>query len=665
MKKSIYVFLSSIVVTSYMSSYSYAETIPTAKPFTGKGIKVAVIDSGVDSTHPDLQKNYLKGYDFIDNDTNPEDTSGHGTHVAGIIAADGAIKGIAPDAAILAYRVYDSSKGLSTETLIKAINQAIEDGAQIINISLQKTFNGADTPLNQAVQKAIDNNIVVITGAGNQGPAPWSIHSLASTADAITVGNTTQQGVTQTVFHIPDIQQDIEFRAILPNQQYLNPGEYSIVHLQKLDLDTIQKQQDLKNKIVVVDNINEEQDTDSIKELQKRGALVVLTCYENTEESMKAPIHLYNVDAPSNEFSIPLGFIFKTEKDMLTRAAREQKVVTIAQHTDAQIAFHSSQGPTVGSWQIKPDIAAPGVDIESTVPYNIDWNSFPDISSTKKGYALMTGTSMSAPYVAGAAALLKQAHPDWSPYEIRAALTGTTQLIKDMHGQIVSPLLQGSGKINIEKALKAEILPLTNNISFGFLHKNTGVKTIVKNLKIENVSNRSHTLAINNQLLKGKAEIQTPNYITIPAHQTIEVPVKLKVDTFFAMDKHIGMISLENSEEQIHIPYMVSVDPKDYPFISLSTEREVLSSQSSYLMEYYTPFLPEQLTISITGKTTDNQPFASVLMEKNNPPKGYQQFNWNGKDNNNNKIPQGDYKLVITAKYKGQSYQTSQPLTIY
>ncbi|WP_410985542.1 S8 family serine peptidase [Bacillus cereus] len=665
MKNSIKILMGSMIMASSVSSYSYAEEIPTAKTFTGKGVKVAVIDSGIDSTHPDLKKNYLKGYDFVDNDNTPEDTDGHGTHVAGIIAANGSMKGIAPDASILAYRVFDDQRGGDTKTIVKAIDQAIKDGAQIINLSLGQPIKGTDSPLNQAVQKAIANNITVIVAAGNAGPKQWSVNSLASTPEAITVGNLKQQGINQTMLHIPGTQQDIEFHSI-SDDQVLNPGEHNIVYLQNLNLDSIKTQNDFKNKIVITDNLDIEQIEDSLQELQKRGVVAIFVPNEDREETLKKTTTLYNTDTTNNNaIPVPMSLISKTDKDMLIKAAKEQKTVTIVQDTEARISSSSSNGPTVGSWQIKPDIAAPGTNIESTVPLNIKFNT-PDVKPSKKeGYAIMSGTSQAAPYVAGAAALLKQAHPNWSPDEIRAALTSTTKLIKNLNDQVITPLAQGSGQINIEKALKAEILPLTNNISFGFLHANTGTKTVTKKLKIKNVSNYSRTLATQNQLLEGKVEMQMPKYITIPAHQTIEVPVKLKVDTSLAIDKHIGMISLGQGEEQINIPYMVSVNPKDYPFLSIeSGKSEILSNEFPRSLEYYTPFSPKQLTISISGQTADNQPFSSVIMEKKNPSKGYQQFKWNGKDKNKNRIPKGTYKLVITAKYNGQSYQVSQPLTI-
>ena len=110
-------------------------TYPTKLGFDGSGIKIAVIDTGVDYNHPDLfgfgsEGKVIGGYDFIDRDKDPLDTNGHGTEVAGIIAADGALKGIASKAKILAYRVSSDGKSVSSDLIIKAIQEAIKDAAQ-------------------------------------------------------------------------------------------------------------------------------------------------------------------------------------------------------------------------------------------------------------------------------------------------------------------------------------------------------------------------------------------------------------------------------------------------------------------------------------------------------------------------------------------------------
>ncbi|EJR91198.1 Ig-like domain-containing protein, partial [Bacillus cereus] len=145
---------------------------------------------------------------------------------------------------------------------------------------------------------------------------------------------------------------------------------------------------------------------------------------------------------------------------------------------------------------------------------------------------------------------------------------------------------------------------------------------------------------------------------------TIEIPVTLQVDTSLKISKHIGMLYLKQDEKQINIPYIVCVDPKDYPFLSMNGPFQVSNDKFPYLLEYYSPFSVEQLSIFITGQTDDNQPFSSVLMEKNTPSKGYQEFKWDGRDQNKKIVPNGTYELTITAKDSSQSYQISQHLTI-
>ena len=132
----------------------------------------------MDFNHPDLlglglDGKIIGGYDFVDNDETPQDSNGHGTQVAGIIASNGNLKGIAPNSKILAYRVSEDGESVSSNLIIKAIEKSINDNADIINISLG--INQTNTKIDQIVTKAIQNNIFVVTAAGNFGPEPNTI----------------------------------------------------------------------------------------------------------------------------------------------------------------------------------------------------------------------------------------------------------------------------------------------------------------------------------------------------------------------------------------------------------------------------------------------------------------------------------------------------------
>jgi subtilisin family serine protease len=140
---------------------------------TGAGVVVAVVDSGVDSDHPDLGGRVIAGPDFIDGGA-PDDARGHGTHLAGIIAAasgngiGGA--GIAPRASLLAIRVLNADNDGSASTVARGIDAATDRGADVINLSLNWTEPNEDlTRVIGAMRRAADAGIVLVVAAGNDG----------------------------------------------------------------------------------------------------------------------------------------------------------------------------------------------------------------------------------------------------------------------------------------------------------------------------------------------------------------------------------------------------------------------------------------------------------------------------------------------------------------
>jgi thermitase len=159
------------------------------------GVRVAVIDSGVDYTHPDIAPNFIGGWDFVDNDANPMDGHGHGTHVTGTIAAavenltgnpptpEGVV-GVAPSTSILGYRVCDDNGGCTDFAIVGAIAQAVADGAKVINMSLGSTEYSQI--LDDAIQDAWNANIVVVAAAGNDGTP--ELFFPAADANVVSVG---------------------------------------------------------------------------------------------------------------------------------------------------------------------------------------------------------------------------------------------------------------------------------------------------------------------------------------------------------------------------------------------------------------------------------------------------------------------------------------------
>ncbi len=152
----------------------------------GSGIKVGVIDSGIDLQHPDLAGRITNQYDFVGDaynadpsspDFNPvptpdpiaDDCGGHGTHVAGIIGAKGQVTGVAPAVSFGAYRVFGCDGSTDDDVLLAALERAKSDGMKVINMSLGSSFGWAQSPLARASSRLVKKGIVVVASAGNSG----------------------------------------------------------------------------------------------------------------------------------------------------------------------------------------------------------------------------------------------------------------------------------------------------------------------------------------------------------------------------------------------------------------------------------------------------------------------------------------------------------------
>jgi len=445
----------------------------------GETIKIAVIDTGVNFDHPDLlgigeDGKIVGGYDFIENDNFPQDTNGHGTQVAGIIAADGEITGIAPKSKILAYRVSEDGEAVSSDLIIKAIKQAIADEADIINISL-----GVDIihdEIDHAVNEAVKNGIVVVAAAGNSGPDNETIGSPGANPNAITVG-ATYNDIDSSI--VSTLQIGKEQFQVLP---MLGTEIISEKIIEEIEFGGFGREQDLeyldaKNKILLVERGGEVEDevvffSEKEHVAANNGAKAIIVFNNEPGIFYGELIHEF---IPENYVpSIPAVSITQEDglkiKKMLN--TKTTGTIDVFNHPDF-VAMFSSRGP-VSPFYEKPDLVAPGVFVKTT--------------SLGEKYNITSGTSYAAPHIAGAVALLLEKNPELTPQEIKSKLITTSNLVTDPFGNEFPMNIGGAGRVNVTDAFNSELLILPSNLRFDLsTEKNSQIKNLHLNLdKLDN-----------------------------------------------------------------------------------------------------------------------------------------------------------------------------------
>ncbi len=490
---------------------------------TGKNVTIAIIDTGVDYTHLDLGGCFgtgckvFDGYNFVIsfdkkikyNKKDPIDDNGHGTHVAGIAAGSGqgGLKGIAPDAKILAYKVLDSSGSGMGNWLLAAIERAVDpnqdgdfsDKVDIISMSLgfPAIFVDPEGPVSRAVDNAVNIGISAVVAAGNSGPKSNSIGDPGSARKAITVGATYKKDYDEKLW-------------------------------------------------------DENPQQDQVTSFSSRGFISWFP-------------------------TLPNGFKIPSEEEY-----KEYK----------QFLF-------------KPDIVAPGALICSARYDSI----FPEGEHSfyrpcfDEKHVQMAGTSMATPIVSGAVALIKQAHPDWSPEEIKTVLKETA---KDVGEEIN---VQGHGRIDIERAINSPKLPLAKIQTTGVFYNTTEI-SIVGSVTGENLTSYSiYFRAINNRLNEWELICEKTIQKNIENSSLCSWDIgnvagnyliKLKVNSE-------GMSSTDYS--YLEIPRNEIVIEDDFYFVS--KEKEELNNENkpfsfSYALIRGTAFCKNFLNYKVYWKSGDN-----------------------------------------------------------
>lgn len=505
-------------------------------PYTGKGVKVGVVDTGIDYRHPDLRKNYKGGFDAVDLDRDPLETQPeegaptlHGSHVAGIIAADGNLKGVAPNADLYAYRALGPGGSGTSVQVIAAMEEAVNDGMDVINLSLGNTVNGPDYPTSLAVNRAESLGVAVVVANGNDGPGLWTVGSPATALKAFAIG---ARSHPHKQFFLEDVlgRQKLAMLPMAGSQPWtLEGGAYLA--------DGDDPESDLAGAIALIKREKKVPFSEKVYQAQQRGAAAVLI-YNNERGSFQGSV------AESREpLDIPAaGIAQETGRKLVSKLKRKGRLYLNARQAEqeAGIAGFSSRGPVAVNWAIKPDLVAPGTNIVSTVP---------------GGYEALQGTSMAAPHAAGVFALVKEARPKWTNEQIIGALKTTAGRMEN-DGKPYSGIMQGMGEIRPAAAIAAKAIINEPLLAFGKTAGTIDKKTAV--FSIENMTDQPQRYRFQVPPKVNGAIWQLPQSFVLQPKEKRKIEIKLDLHAGeLKKGIHQGWIALtRDGEETYQLPYM-------------------------------------------------------------------------------------------------------------
>lgn len=604
----------------------------TEKGLTGKGVKVGIIDTGLDYEHPDLRANYKGGYDIIDEDDDPMETKVkqgeptlHGTHVAGIIAANGRIKGVAPEAEIYAYRALGPGGQGTTEQVLEAIEKAVTDQVDVLNLSLGNTVNGPDWPTSLALDRAVDKGVVAVTSSGNSGPNMWTVGSPGTSSKAISVGASLPPVEIPYITFQNNKEKKIELTPLIGSAPWKLKREMDIIDVGH-GLVADYKDVNAKGKIVLAKR-GRSTFAEKMNIANKAGANGVLI-YNNLDGSFAGGL-LDPVDIVGASISKEDG---EWLLDQMRNTKKAAQIETQYAQKQDLIAPFSSRGPVTETWEVKPDLVAPGVAIQSTVP---------------KGYLGLNGTSMASPHVAGAAALVLEKHPDWSPEQVKAALMNSTKQLSNEQGSLYLPHEQGAGRLQVDKALEAKSLVYPSSLTFGTWDKKASQTKRELQVTVENTDDKKQIFHIEPPIgeLDG-IEWEAPEDVVVEAHGKKQITLVAEINPGLLQNGlHAGTVYVKNDTEEIHIPYVLFMEEPNYPRV-MAFQFAHSDQKNGYYYEYYLPAGAEESGIVLYDPDTFQ--YVDSLIENERSERGMVSG-----ELQDLKVKPGRYKALIYARSEG------------
>lgn len=561
--------------------------------YTGDGIRVAVMDTGIDYDHPDLGGCFgpgcrvNEGWDFVGDafnadpsaaaynpvaapDNDPDDCNGHGTHVAGIVGANGDVVGVAPGVTFGAYRVFGCQGSTTSDIMIAAMERALDDNMDVLNMSIGSAFmTWPQYPTAVAADNLVDEGVVVVASIGNSGAnglysagAPGvgnnvigvasfdnthvQLNTFTVTPAGLTIGygNAAAAPPAPTSGSLPLAKSgtptSIDDACLVGGVSPFTPGQFA-------------------GQAVLI----------------RRGTCSFYEKALNAQNAGAAAVVLYNNSAGrfsptvagSPSITIPVVAVSDTEGVAINNAINAgpqtlnwtDDLGTFLNPTGGLISSFSSYGLNA-ELTLKPDIGAPGGLIYSTYPLE------------SGGYATISGTSMASPHVAGAVALLLEAAPGTDSHAVRGILQNSADP-KNWFGNPGLGFLdnvhrQGAGMLDIDDAILATTRVTPGKLSLGESEAGPATRT----LTIENdgatavTYDLSHAPALSTgpntfvpAFFTGFAAVafSTPS-VTVPAGGSATVDVTITANTALADRSMYGgyiVFTPQGEGQTYRVPY--------------------------------------------------------------------------------------------------------------
>ena len=528
----------------------------------GAGVKVAIVDSGIDSGHPCFAdagyaaQQQLGDRRFTNNKVivakvfnmkagvrnyTPEAIDSHGTHVSGTVACnfetpttvDGVtlpyrMSGVAPRALLGNYNVFPGAVGNArSEDILNALEAAYQDGFDVANMSLGGGAAGLQDLLTVAVDNLDRANMVVAVAAGNDGPGARTVGSPGSAARALTAG---ASAVGHEIVHIlqvgaasvPAVKGEFGAgpvtaplavlldaaspfnglsQACAPYTAGSLAGRIALITRGTCDF------------TVKMRNVQAAGGVGAVVVNRAPGAFVM---GQNGDGLLQPTIPGFMVDqlyAAALKASDGFATTLPVLGTYLADAARNDIV-----------ADFTSEGPTDVDFRVKPDVMAPGVNVVSSIPRSYCGGA--------PCFAFFNGTSMATPHLAGSAAVVRAARPAWRAAEVRSAIVNTAdrKVVKDLSNTTIltAANIVGTGRENLQAAVAAVVALDPVSLSFGAVPAGSG-QTLTREIVFTNTSGaaQSYSLAIVEPEGSGVGFALSASTVTLAAGQSASVGVTL------------------------------------------------------------------------------------------------------------------------------------------